>query len=481
VFLGNGKKGTGGVRVINKGHIIVNNFFFQCKGVDFRSPLSIMNGVPNSPANRYVGVSDAIIANNSFYDCTPISFCEGRSEERSLQPKNVQFINNLFYTKSDTTIYHIYDDMSGIYLANNKVSSEINKHFINGFANATILSEKKGDVYIPKTIANVGSTISDSLQQLIKNKLNKQLSLVAGYEEKGNYNTVLENAYTNCGAKWYALKKNSEVEVNVNCNTVQEITSTLEKYKNGKLTINLTGNNYEFTESIPIDASVTFTNGAKKIINFKSSINLDFIFELKGKYSLGLKNLNLNLTSLNANKFITSDTSGTSNHSNLTIQNCSVTNYNGTFFHASKSSLLDSIIVKNNNWSMGSGPLFYLYDEADKKGYYNVEKLKFSNNSILNHKGSVLSVMRSGKDESTLGPLVEIDNNKFKNLEDSKAPLILFYGVQKSFIRNNVFNNCNPHQKIIEYKDEVRAAHMLTKNILEQSGTIAENEYVKYK
>ncbi len=481
VFLGNGKKGTGGVRVINKGHIIVNNFFFQCKGVDFRSPLSIMNGVPNSPANRYVGVSDAIIANNSFYDCTPISFCEGRSEERSLQPKNVQFINNLFYTKSDTTIYHIYDDMSGIYLANNKVSSEINKHFINGFANANILTEKKGDVYIPKTIANVGSTISDSLQQLIKNKLNKQLSLVAGYEEKGNYNTVLENAYTNCGAKWYALKKNSEVEVNVNCNTVQEITSTLEKYKNGKLTINLTGNNYEFTESIPIDASLTFTNGAKKIINFKSSINLDFIFELKGKYSLVLKNLNLNLTSLNANKFITSDTSGTSNHSNLTIQNCSVTNYNGTFFHASKSSLLDSIIVKSNNWSMGSGPLFYLYDEADKKGYYNVEKLKFSNNSILNHKGSLLSVMRSGKDESTLGPLVEIDNNKFKNLEDSKTPLILLYGVQKSFIRNNVFNNCNPHQKIIEYKDEVRAAHMLTKNIFEQSGTIAENEYVKYK
>ena len=82
VFLGNGKKGTGGVRVINKGHLIVNNFFFKCKGVDFRSPLSIMNGVPNSPANRYVGVSDAVIANNSFYDCTPISFCEGRSEER---------------------------------------------------------------------------------------------------------------------------------------------------------------------------------------------------------------------------------------------------------------------------------------------------------------------------------------------------------------------------------------------------------------
>jgi len=137
-----------------------------------------------------------------------------------------------------------------------------------------------------------------------------------------------------------------------------------------------------------------------------------------------------------------------------------------------------------------SGAKVYLMHDATKNLHFvrkqgnitrNVEKLKFSNNSILNHKGSILSVIRSGKDESTLGPLVEIDNNKFKNLEDSKTPLILLYGVQKSFINNNVFNNCNPNQKIIEYKDEVRAAHMLSKNILEQSGTISENEYVKFK
>jgi len=316
---------------------------------------------------------------------------------------------------------------------------------------------------------------------LTKTKLNKQLSLVSGYEEKGNYNTVLENAYTNCGAKWYSSKRNSEVEVNVNCKNTQEIMSVLEKYKKGKLTIHLTGNNYEFSESIPLEASVTFTNSDLKNINFKSLVNLDFLFEIRGNYSLELRNLNLDLTSLKVKKFITSDTSGTCNHSNLQIQNCFINNLNGTFFNAAKSSLLDSIIAKNNLWSKGSGPIFYLYDEADKKGYYNVEKMKLSNNSISNHKGSLVSIIRSGKDESTIGPLVEIDNNKFKNIEDSKTPLILLYGVQQSFIRNNIFNNCNPSQKIIEYKDEVRAAHILSKNILAQSGTISENEYVKYK
>jgi poly(beta-D-mannuronate) lyase len=269
--------------------------------------------------------------------------------------------------------------------------------------------------------------------------------------------------------------------VNVNCKNTQEIMSVLEKYKKGKLTIHLTGNNYEFSESIPLEASVTFTNSDLKNINFKSLVNLDFLFEIRGNYSLELRNLNLDLTSLKVKKFITSDTSGTCNHSNLMIQNCFINNLNGTFFNAAKSSLLDSIIAKNNLWSKGSGPIFYLYDEADKKGYYNVEKMKLSNNSISNHKGSLVSIIRSGKDESTIGPLVEIDNNKFKNLEDSKTPLILLYGVQQSFISNNIFNNCNPNQKIIEYKDEVRAAHILSKNILAQSGTISENEYVKYK
>src|SRR6218665_369139 len=77
IFLGNGKDGSGGVRVINKGQWVVNNFFYMLRGWGFRSPLAVMNGVPNSPAHRYVATQDAVIANNTWYDCEPLSFCEG--------------------------------------------------------------------------------------------------------------------------------------------------------------------------------------------------------------------------------------------------------------------------------------------------------------------------------------------------------------------------------------------------------------------
>ena len=44
IFLGNDKEGTGGVRIINKGQWVVSNLFYRCRGVGFRSPMSIMNG-----------------------------------------------------------------------------------------------------------------------------------------------------------------------------------------------------------------------------------------------------------------------------------------------------------------------------------------------------------------------------------------------------------------------------------------------------
>jgi len=482
VFLGNDKKGTGGVRVINKGHLVINNFFYKCKGVDFRSPLSIMNGVPNSPANRYVGVSDAVIANNSFYDCTPISFCEGKTEERSLQPKNVQFINNVFYTKSDTTIYHIYDDMSGIHLANNLVSKEIKKNFINGFSNTAMVTENNNTVSIPKTIKIAGFTISDSLQQLAISKLNKPLSLAAGYESKDNFNQVVNNAYTNCGAKWYTYSPANNTQVNINCSSAQEIASALEKYKNGNITIHLTGDNYSFSNSLPIKENVIFTSDAQnKIKYFKSTTNLNFLFEIKGNYSLQFKGVNIDANELQTKTFITSDTSGTSNHSNFGLQNCSFNHLNGTLLKTAKSSLLDSIMVSNCTLLNGSGLLFDLYDENDKKGYYNVEKMKLVSNNIANHSGALLAVLRSGKDESTLGPLVQIMNNKFTSVKDDANSLILLNGVQQSFIENNSFLNCNPSSKTIEYKDEVRAAHVLQKNKMENSGTVIKNEFVVTK
>jgi len=100
-FIGNQQPMTGGVRVIGEDHKVYNNYFEGLYGLDedWYCALPIMNGVPNSPLNRYFQVKNAVIAFNTFVDClTPVAFGVGADEERTLPPLDCIFANNLVYT-----------------------------------------------------------------------------------------------------------------------------------------------------------------------------------------------------------------------------------------------------------------------------------------------------------------------------------------------------------------------------------------------
>ncbi|MEM6793880.1 MAG: polysaccharide lyase 6 family protein, partial [Acidobacteriota bacterium] len=59
LFLGNGVDHTGGIRVINKRQTVRNNYLIGLEGYRFGGALVIMNGVPDSPINRYHRVEDS--------------------------------------------------------------------------------------------------------------------------------------------------------------------------------------------------------------------------------------------------------------------------------------------------------------------------------------------------------------------------------------------------------------------------------------
>ncbi len=53
LFIGDAKSQfNGGIRVINTGHWITNNYFYMINGDEFRAPLAIMNGIPKSPLKQ---------------------------------------------------------------------------------------------------------------------------------------------------------------------------------------------------------------------------------------------------------------------------------------------------------------------------------------------------------------------------------------------------------------------------------------------
>ncbi len=96
VFVGERVDDTGGVRVIGEDHVVVNNYFEELGGTGFQSAIAIMNGVPNSPLNRYFQVRNATIAHNTIVRARQsLTLGAGADSERSLPPDGVRFENNV--------------------------------------------------------------------------------------------------------------------------------------------------------------------------------------------------------------------------------------------------------------------------------------------------------------------------------------------------------------------------------------------------
>lgn len=485
LFYGNNKEGTGGVRIINKGQWVVNNFFYKCRGVDFRSPLSIMNGVPNSPAFRYVAVTDAVIANNSFIECSPVSFCEGSDTERTVPPKNVQFINNIFYNTTDKTLYNLYDDISGINFAGNSISSTFQQQVESGFIKSSFSVQTVTNLKFPIAGTAVYNIPGDSLQSVAGSRLTKPLSPTAGMTDKGLLRKTEVNAYTACGAKWFVQSSARQVrrEIKADCSTVTAITNLLKKNTAAKLVINLTAKEYYFTEPLIINRDVLITSNQKNKIRFINKKAAAFLLLVAAGNNLQLRNLSLDLTGLSTNSFISTDTSGSSNHCNLLLQRCSFEQFKGIFLRAAKTSVSDSILINQCFFTNTSGTLLKIDEETDKKGFYNTEKIKITNTNIANHNGQVLCLLRGGNDESTMGPLLVFSGNKISSAKTGSKNLALIQlnGVQKSILENNVFLNCNEGSAVVEYKDEVRAAHLYRNNKSVNSGNVLPDKFVLFE
>lgn len=95
-FLGAGARGCGGVRVIGRDHVVVNNYFADLTGDEARSALSFMNGLIDSPLSGYAQVENAFVAFNTFVDCkVAVAIGVGAGPKQPLTPRNCVFANNV--------------------------------------------------------------------------------------------------------------------------------------------------------------------------------------------------------------------------------------------------------------------------------------------------------------------------------------------------------------------------------------------------
>ncbi len=124
VFLGNKANGTGGVRIIGEDHVVRGNYFDKLTGDGARSALTLMTGIPNSPAHRYFQVKRAIVEDNVLIDCEH-SLLIGLSDDNkaSLPPEGTVIKGNIIHAPKYTAV-ESHCDLSGITWKYNHFHSE---------------------------------------------------------------------------------------------------------------------------------------------------------------------------------------------------------------------------------------------------------------------------------------------------------------------------------------------------------------------
>jgi len=118
-FLGEGKSGSGGVRIIGERHRVYNNYFQDLEGSDYRAAVSFVNGIPNSPLNRYFQVRNAFVGFNTFVNVEQAFIMgAGSSSSQSLAPDSLTIVSNLVFTRNGPIIEYEDAPLQATYAAN---------------------------------------------------------------------------------------------------------------------------------------------------------------------------------------------------------------------------------------------------------------------------------------------------------------------------------------------------------------------------
>lgn len=459
-FIGDGvNEQYGGIRIINTGHWVTNNYFFNLKGKSFRSPLAVMNGIPKSPLNRYNQVTDVVVAYNTYVNCSsPWQFGVGTniaqkdvlplSEIRSARAIRTTVANNVVYNeKGYENIVVENDKADGVTFKNNIVDNRGVKFndFNGGIAQASLDLKKLTDnIYIPTGIpddfeAYNGfdfNTIEADLLG-VSRKDDKSIGAVTG-KNVSNPNILDKSKY---GASWYSNEIETAAPVTHTVVKADELQAKIDVANNGDI-IAVAEGVYTISKSLVITKTLTIQSEGKAqfVFSGESSTPL-FSLQPKGKLTID----NLTLKGNTSNYAFASLKKNMSNHFGLTVSNSEISDFNYAL-RVYKQSFSERITFENTSISNCENGI-ELSEETNDRGDYNTEYLTINNCNFNNVKENVIDYYRGGYDESTIGGNLLVSNSTFTNcgaIEKNKR-LLNHNGIVNVYITKNTFKN-NPVQ-----------------------------------
>ncbi|MEM9495010.1 MAG: polysaccharide lyase 6 family protein [Pseudomonadota bacterium] len=426
VFFGNGADHTGGIRVINAGQIIRNNYMEGLAGTRFGGALVVMNGVPNSPINRYHQVKNAAITNNSLINSDNIQLAAGSDEERSAAPVDSAFADNLIFHRDARDVFTVYDDVSGIAFTDNVTAPMAPPAFADGFRREKIeLARADNGLLYPTTGAGAGAP-----------------------------RDLMVTTKEITGVSWYPK---SEPTVEFGSGRTMKVSPEPNALFNAVRdasagdTLVLRAGTYTVSKFLKIDKPLVIKGEGVVDISFERSA----LFEILDGGSLRLSNLKI--SGKEAPDNVGNAVIRTSPYSMLknyrleiidTDFNDMDVNHSFNIVSAAKGTFADNILIESSHFKDVTGAVLRLDKESDDYGIYNAEYLTIANSDFENIQGTLVDFYRGGTDESTFGPHFRLTESTLKNVghgkrNKSKASIYL-HGVQVTDISGNTVKSSRP-------------------------------------
>ncbi|HVI98303.1 MAG TPA: polysaccharide lyase 6 family protein [Sphingomonas sp.] len=407
IFLGHDVPHTGGVRVINERQIIRNNYFEGTVGTDFLSTIAVMNGVPNSPVNRYMPVRDALLENNSFLGVARVAIGIGADAERSQAPRDVRLVRNLVSGADGGDPITIISDPSGTRLDGNVVAGRDGRTL-------DLVRHDNGLLY-PRDPALAGVGVSADLRPIARSDTG-----VAWYPKPAHREVVFDSGKTVRAAPHRALAEQ------------------VAALGPGDI-LDLGEAHYQVGEPIVIRQPITLrgsSSGAARI-----DMATPTLFRIEEGGGVWLDHVTISGAQAPAragNAVIRSSARPMlTDYRILVTASRFVDMAHAPGFDviaATPGTLAGRIEIRDSSIADVSGTVLALHAERGAKGWYSAEAIRVAN-TRFDRVGTIADVFRGGTDESTFGPAFTLDRS---TISDS-GPLILS-GVQMATIEHNDFH-----------------------------------------
>lgn len=427
VFFGNGVDHTGGIRVINARQQIRNNYMEGLAGYRFGGALVVMNGVPNSPINRYHQVDSALITGNSIVESDHIQLAAGSDEERSATPINSEFSNNLIANASGKDAFTVYDDLSGVEFAGNVLNRVESPQLADGFSSAelTLTRAENGLLYAADTDAGVSRDLHPIAKQAT-------------------------------GVRWYPKPEATPTfghgEVIDITPSAGAIFAAVERAQDGDV-IRLASGRYAVERLIGLNKSISLIaadTGDAEIVFDRSSL-----FEIQDGGSLLLEGLVVSgerAPDSAGNALIRTQYMSMLHNYELVIRDTTIRdldiNHSFDVLKVAKSTLANRISIENSRFENITGHILRLNAEVEDLGVYNAEYVDIEDSSFTRVGGALVEFYRGGNDESTFGPHFKLTGSVLvdvgMNTRNKRGASVFLHGVQVTDVMSNRFEDSAP-------------------------------------